>query len=199
MPAWRTVAPAAAGFAKGPRFNSDAQRAFGDVGKPCCFKRLPQVTVRCCDRRLARAGWLERFRYGDPSAVEDGTIVPRLRSAFMRTAHLPDRAHGSRDRMIRYIVPAALLTLFAAPSAMAVPVAPSSISEAASADAAIIHIQDRRGRDHRGSARDHRPGPRFTPGGRYRSAPQGYRRYGARPGNWRTRGCILVGPVWFCP
>jgi len=56
---------------------------------------------------------------------------------------------------------------------------------------------------HRGSRHDYRHRrhgkPHFTPGGRYRSAPHGWRSYRARPRNWRTRGCIVVGPVWFCP
>jgi hypothetical protein len=47
--------------------------------------------------------------------------------------------------------------------------------------------------DHRG----HRQ--RYAPGRRYRSAPQGWHRYSRRPGDWRTRGCMLAGPVWFCP
>ncbi len=47
-----------------------------------------------------------------------------------------------------------------------------------------------------------RPGYRhgfYRPGFRYRTAPVGWRRYGARPWNWQARGCILVGPFWFCP
>jgi hypothetical protein len=39
----------------------------------------------------------------------------------------------------------------------------------------------------------------FRAGARYRSAPRGWRRYSARPYGWRTRGCIIVGPLWFCP
>ena len=29
---------------------------------------------------------------------------------------------------------------------------------------------------------------------RYRN----WNRYGARPYNWRSRGCVAAGPVWFC-
>lgn len=43
------------------------------------------------------------------------------------------------------------------------------------------------------------PPRRYAPGARLRNAPPGYRRHGARPGNWRTRGCVMVGPIWFCP
>lgn len=39
----------------------------------------------------------------------------------------------------------------------------------------------------------------FVPGRHYRSAPHGWHRYHSRPYDWRTRGCIVVGPIWFCP
>jgi hypothetical protein len=39
----------------------------------------------------------------------------------------------------------------------------------------------------------------YTPGSRHSKPPKYWHRYGKRPGNWRTRGCIIVGPVWFCP
>jgi hypothetical protein len=48
-----------------------------------------------------------------------------------------------------------------------------------------------------GYGRPHRY--RYAPGARLGAAPYGYRRYGARPYDWRTRGCIVVGPIWFCP
>jgi len=28
---------------------------------------------------------------------------------------------------------------------------------------------------------------------------RGWHRYSHRPYNWRSRGCVIVGPVWFCP
>lgn len=39
----------------------------------------------------------------------------------------------------------------------------------------------------------------FRPGGRYSSAPKGWHRHSKRPSYWQTRGCVVVGPVWFCP
>jgi hypothetical protein len=39
----------------------------------------------------------------------------------------------------------------------------------------------------------------YVPGSRHAHAPRGWHRYGSRPGDWRTRGCVVVGPVWFCP
>jgi hypothetical protein len=34
---------------------------------------------------------------------------------------------------------------------------------------------------------------------RDRHPPPGWRRYHSRPGDWRRRGCMLIGPVWYCP
>jgi hypothetical protein len=63
----------------------------------------------------------------------------------------------------------------------------------------LIQVQDRRrgGGDDMRRDNDRR---RFAPGRRYDEAPRGWRRHGhRRPHGWRTRGCILVGPFWFCP
>jgi hypothetical protein len=55
---------------------------------------------------------------------------------------------------------------------------------------------DRRGPDGRGPDRGGRD---FRPGGRYERAPSHWHRYHRRPHDWHRRGCIIVGPVWFCP
>lgn len=51
---------------------------------------------------------------------------------------------------------------------------------------------------------DYKKGPprrhhQWHPGGRYKHAPKGWHRYDKRPGDWRTRGCVIVGPIWWCP
>ncbi|CCB64556.1 conserved exported protein of unknown function [Hyphomicrobium sp. MC1] len=28
---------------------------------------------------------------------------------------------------------------------------------------------------------------------------RGWHRYHRRPWNWRSRGCVIIGPVWMCP
>ncbi len=33
----------------------------------------------------------------------------------------------------------------------------------------------------------------------YRHAPRGWRPYSYRPWGWQRRGCIIIGPVWYCP
>jgi hypothetical protein len=40
---------------------------------------------------------------------------------------------------------------------------------------------------------------RHRAGGRYKHAPNGWHRHDHRPGDWQTRGCIVVGPIWYCP
>jgi hypothetical protein len=42
-------------------------------------------------------------------------------------------------------------------------------------------------------------GRRYEGGRRYREAPPHWHRYHRRPRDWSTRGCIVVGPLWFCP
>lgn len=50
-----------------------------------------------------------------------------------------------------------------------------------------------RHRMHRHHRHGHwRDDPRYE---RYR----GWHRYSYRPRGWRDRGCIAIGPIWFCP
>lgn len=39
----------------------------------------------------------------------------------------------------------------------------------------------------------------YRAGHRYKHAPKGWHRHNSRPSYWQTRGCVVVGPVWFCP
>lgn len=50
---------------------------------------------------------------------------------------------------------------------------------------------------YKGHKKGHRHG--YRAGHRYKHAPKGWHRYSSRPSFWQTRGCIVVGPVWFCP
>jgi hypothetical protein len=85
-----------------------------------------------------------------------------------------------------YLAPALLLSALAISPASAAPATHVNGASSSSIVLAQYHRDDRRG-------------PRYTPGRRYRSAPHGWHRYDRRPGDWRHRGCVLVGPVWFCP
>ncbi|MDH4983451.1 hypothetical protein [Hyphomicrobium sp. D-2] len=45
----------------------------------------------------------------------------------------------------------------------------------------------------------HDTGPKYKPGHKYDKAPKNWKRHGKRPSDWQRRGCVVVGPVWFCP
>ncbi len=58
---------------------------------------------------------------------------------------------------------------------------------------------DRGDRDRFGD-RDYRRGDRYYGRGyARRGPPPGWHRFGYRPNDWRTRGCLEIGPAWFCP
>jgi hypothetical protein len=67
---------------------------------------------------------------------------------------------------------------------------------AAAPDNALIQVQDRSRRDGR-RGRSYRRDRDFRRGYR-RRPPRGWRRYGRRPADWRRRGCIVIGPLWYC-
>jgi Ni/Co efflux regulator RcnB len=97
--------------------------------------------------------------------------------------------------MLKALVPATVLSLVVATSAWAAP-SPSTLGGLMErADNNLQQVQHRDRDAHRD--RSHRHG--YRTGHRYHSAPRGWHRHGHRPHDWRTRGCIIVGPVWFCP
>jgi len=93
-----------------------------------------------------------------------------------------------------YLVCALLLSTSVFGSASA---APAHYGKGLSSDSALIKVQYHHPPHHAAPARVRHP--HYRPGGRYRTAPHGWHRYHARPRDWRTRGCVIVGPVWFCP
>jgi len=101
-------------------------------------------------------------------------------------------------KMMKYLAPAIFASFFAIAPASAMPMSPTTGLDKADASS-IVHVQYHGGHHH-GKPHHAKPrGPVYRPGGRYSSAPHGYRRYGARPHDWRARRCVMVGPVWFCP
>ena len=102
--------------------------------------------------------------------------------------------------MLKIILLAAVALLVASP-ASALPVRSPMNGITQSSMPEPLLIQDRRSDRRDGDIRRGNDNRRsFIPGRRYNSAPNGWNRYGnRRPGNWRSRRCIMVGPVWFCP
>jgi hypothetical protein len=88
--------------------------------------------------------------------------------------------------MLKYVVPAAIASLVAITSASAAPVSGPAQAKASN-ESGIVKVQH------------HTLRHRYIAGRKYRSAPRGWHRYDRRPGDWRTRGCIIVGPIWWCP
>jgi hypothetical protein len=100
----------------------------------------------------------------------------------------------------------ALSLLFSIAMMGAASAAPAHFDKGLAAQSGVVEVQyhghhsssshhsSSHGRTYRGPSHTH-----YRAGGRYHSAPHGWRRYGARPRDWRTRGCVIVGPVWFCP
>lgn len=100
--------------------------------------------------------------------------------------------------MIKTIA-AATATLFIATSAWAMP---TSGPVASHSD--VVQIQYKKDSWKKGppshvKKKHMRDRKRYRAGHKYKSAPRGWHRHSKRPSNWRTRGCIVVGPVWFCP
>jgi hypothetical protein len=110
--------------------------------------------------------------------------------------------------MIRLIVSAAGLSFALVSAAWALPAAPKSeLPTLNQSDIIQVGERDRRhdGRKHyrrhddyrdrrRHGYRDRHYRGRYYHGGRYWG-----RRYYYRPYNWEALGCIVVGPVWYCP
>lgn len=90
-------------------------------------------------------------------------------------------------------VAAMILSLGAAPNVLAGPATPV---DQGGAGPAIVLVQNKP--QQKPSSKQ--PGPqRYKAGERYEQAPKGWRRHKKRPSDWRARGCVVVGPVWFCP
>lgn len=103
--------------------------------------------------------------------------------------------------MIKALIPAVIATFMALSPAQALPVPTAAgatlATTTSTADLTLIADRNNNGRPDRFDNNRRRE---YTPGRRYDRAPQGWNRYGnRRPGDWRSRRCILVGPIWFCP
>jgi hypothetical protein len=96
--------------------------------------------------------------------------------------------------MMNVIASATLVSLLGIAPAFATP-RTSAVFPAVAPDGALVQVQNRPDWDgDRRRDRDH-----YRPGHRYDRAPGHWHRYHSRPHDWRRRGCIIVGPVWFCP
>ncbi len=105
--------------------------------------------------------------------------------------------------VLKALIPAAIASLISitpasatAPASLGTQLSPLAVADVIPAASRNRHDgrRHREGRRHSHSSRRY-----YVPGRRYTHAPRGWRRYHTRPYYWRTRGCIVVGPIWFCP
>ncbi|MFD2184571.1 hypothetical protein [Rhodoplanes azumiensis] len=154
--------------------------------------------------------------------------LPRLgklarRSGFVLPKRSPPRHPGGQCMAKSILSAAAIVLMLGGASALAASPAAAPQDDAASgarSTEAPITLAQRGDFDSR-AMRDGRPdgrpdGRRFDgrrgdrddwrrgrawdgPRPGYRGPPPGWRRYDGRPSGWRNRGCIQIGPVWYCP
>jgi hypothetical protein len=106
--------------------------------------------------------------------------------------------------MIKIILAAAFLSFAMFAPSKANPIsAVTTMSQSSALDVVKIQRREGRGRKrglrNRGYRRGYDRGFRRGYRSGWRRGPRGWRRYYRRPYGWRDRGCIVIGPVWYCP
>ena len=104
--------------------------------------------------------------------------------------------------MIKPILTAAIVSMTIMSAAAALPVAPAQRPSAGTASDLVQVGAKYKGNKHykHYNKKYHGKGHgRYHPGYRYHDAPRNWHRYSYRPYDWEDRGCIIVGPLWFCP
>ena len=86
--------------------------------------------------------------------------------------------------MLKVVITTAALSLMVCAGASAFP-APKSQISASSSD--LIPV----GKKHHDKHHAYKHG--------YKHAPKGWKSYSYRPMFWERRGCIVIGPAWYCP
>ena len=103
--------------------------------------------------------------------------------------------------LVKYLVPALLAGAFLSSPASALPASSASKNLTSAVDPAVIQVKQHNRNDRKVVRKKVIVHKRvvYRPGTVYRTAPVGWRRVGVRPAYWQTAGCVLVGPVWYCP
>jgi len=100
--------------------------------------------------------------------------------------------------MMRSVLSAAIVSLLAITAAWALPVSPTAKPELTSSDVIQVgkkyYKKNYKHYKHYNHYNKKYYKGRYYHGGRYWG-----RRYYYRPYNWQALGCIVVGPVWYCP
>ncbi len=105
-------------------------------------------------------------------------------------------------KIAAYALSAALLGMMSVMPASAASVVPSQAGVAVQSQGIVLAQYSPQKKKYYGNkpyGKKHYGKHNYRPGGRYSKAPRGWKRHYKRPSYWQTRGCIVVGPVWFCP
>jgi hypothetical protein len=97
--------------------------------------------------------------------------------------------------VLKYLIPAVFAAALLGGSAYAAPL-PASSGLAAHDSGMIVQVGKKKWKkwNRGGYGRGH-----HYRGHHYRHPPRGWHRYHSRPYGWSRRGCIAIGPVWYCP
>lgn len=157
----------------------------------------PHVNARSSARTLCRTNCPTLTRKTQRAA---GTLFDLTHCAFdIRITNINARRNIVKLKALA--LSTILLGAVAASPASAVP-AVAKIDGPAAQMSQVEKTQirkNRRANRNRNWNRNRYSRNRFRAGRSYRSAPRGWRRYSSRPYNYRARGCVIIGPVWFCP
>ena len=104
--------------------------------------------------------------------------------------------------MIKSILAAAILSLGVVTVALAFTPSPATSPQvAATSDLIQVKSKGYKSGGYKGGTWHHGKGHghRYADSHRYKYAPKGWRHYNYRPYRWEHRGCVIVGPLWYCP
>jgi len=102
--------------------------------------------------------------------------------------------------MIKALIPAVVVGLMAATSANAAPVSTVGGLERASGPGLVQTVAVKKKVVKKVVKKPVVKKKKFVyvPGNHYSKAPTHWHRYKSRPRAWKTWGCIVVGPFWYC-
>jgi hypothetical protein len=100
--------------------------------------------------------------------------------------------------MIKPILAAIVLSLAVVSAALALPPSLGS-SPKVSVATDLLQVKSNKGSNKGKWHANKGHGNRYSNAHRYKSAPHGWKNYSYRPYRWAHRGCVVIGPVWYCP
>jgi hypothetical protein len=103
---------------------------------------------------------------------------------------------------MKAILGAVAISLLVFSGASALPITSGKqVSNSSASDLIQIGKKDKRGKYDRHDRKKYGDWHRGKKYGRYGRGgpPPGWRSYSYRPWGWERRGCLLIGPLWYCP